>query len=103
MIAPSFEAARSAWTEAGRSGEPRIVAIGYFALGNVDEGRADVKDYYGFLGEEMSDGMGAAVSGSPEAVKAEVKAYEDLGADEFMLIACTDDIDDVSRLAEIVL
>ncbi|GAA1215713.1 LLM class flavin-dependent oxidoreductase [Pseudonocardia alaniniphila] len=102
MVAPSFEAARAAWTEAGRPGQPRIVAIGYFALGAEDQGRANVKDYYSFLGEEMSNGSAAGVSGSPEAVREAVKEYEDLGADEFILIGTTDDIDEVSRAAEIV-
>jgi hypothetical protein len=46
--------------------------------------------------------MAGAVSASPEAIKEVVKAYEDLGADEFILIATTDDTDEVSRLAEIV-
>ena len=102
MVAPSFEGARAAWKEAGRSGEPRIIAIGYFNLLAEDEGRNNVKDYYSFLGEEMSNGMGGAVSASPEAIKEVVKAYEDLGADEFIAIATTDDTDEVSRLAEIV-
>jgi alkanesulfonate monooxygenase SsuD/methylene tetrahydromethanopterin reductase-like flavin-dependent oxidoreductase (luciferase family) len=103
MVAPSFDAARAAWTEAGRTGSPRIVAIGYFALGAEDEGRANVKDYYSFLGEEMSNGSAAGVSGSPEAVKEAVTAYADLGADEFILIATTDDVDEVTRLADVVL
>ena len=33
----------------------------YFALGAEDQGRANVKDYYSFLGEEMSNGSAAGV------------------------------------------
>ncbi|GAA1309145.1 LLM class flavin-dependent oxidoreductase [Pseudonocardia xinjiangensis] len=102
MVAPSFEAARAAWKEAGRSGDPRIVGIGYVNLGAEDEGRNNVRDYYSFLGDDVANLMGGAVSATPEAIKEAVKAYEDLGADEFILIATTDDTDEVSRLAEIV-
>ncbi|WP_433557259.1 LLM class flavin-dependent oxidoreductase [Pseudonocardia xinjiangensis] len=102
MVAPSFEAARAAWKEAGRSGDPRIVGIGYVNLGAEDEGRHNVRDYYSFLGDDVANLMGGAVSATPEAIKEAVKAYEDLGADEFILIATTDDTDEVSRLAEIV-
>ena len=103
MVAPAFEAARAAWKDAGRDGDPRIVAIGYFALGDADRGRANVKDYYSFLGEELSNGVAAGVSGTPAAVKEAVQAYSDLGVDDFVLIGASDDVDEISRVAEIVL
>jgi alkanesulfonate monooxygenase SsuD/methylene tetrahydromethanopterin reductase-like flavin-dependent oxidoreductase (luciferase family) len=34
MIAPHFEATRTAWAKAGREETPRLVAIAYFALGD---------------------------------------------------------------------
>jgi alkanesulfonate monooxygenase SsuD/methylene tetrahydromethanopterin reductase-like flavin-dependent oxidoreductase (luciferase family) len=103
FVAPSFDAARAAWKDAGRAGEPKIVAIGYFSLGDEERGRANVKDYYSFLGDETSGGIAAGVSGSAEAVKEAVQAYTDLGAEEFILIGTTDDVDEVSRVADIVL
>lgn len=37
--APGFEAARSAWREAGRPGAPRLVALAHVAVGDADAGR----------------------------------------------------------------
>jgi alkanesulfonate monooxygenase SsuD/methylene tetrahydromethanopterin reductase-like flavin-dependent oxidoreductase (luciferase family) len=45
-VAGTFDAARSAWREAGHSGVPRLVAINYFAIGDADAGRGNVHDYY---------------------------------------------------------
>ncbi|GAA3104516.1 LLM class flavin-dependent oxidoreductase [Pseudonocardia yunnanensis] len=103
MVAPYIEAARVAWKDAGRDGDPRIVALGYFALGDVEQGRTNVKHYYDVTGEDFSNVVADGVSGSPEAVKDAVRAYTDLGADELILIGATDDVDEISRLAEIVL
>jgi alkanesulfonate monooxygenase SsuD/methylene tetrahydromethanopterin reductase-like flavin-dependent oxidoreductase (luciferase family) len=103
VVAPSIEAARTAWKDAGRPGDPRIVVIGYFALGSEEQGRANVKDYYSFLGEEAADQFAAGMSGSAKAVHDAVHSCADLGADEFILIGATDDVDEVSRVAEIVL
>ncbi|WP_433293620.1 LLM class flavin-dependent oxidoreductase [Pseudonocardia sp. CA-142604] len=103
MVAPYFDAARVAWKDAGREGDPRLVALGYFALGDVERGRANVKHYYDVTGEDFAKVVVDGVSASPGAVKDAVQAYTDLGADEFILIGATDDVDEVSRLAEIVL
>jgi hypothetical protein len=43
------------------------------------------------------------VRASVQAVEEAVKAYEGLGADELIFNPSIDDIDEVSRLAEIVL
>src|SRR3954452_7511840 len=47
------ERARAAWREAGKDGEPRTMALAYFALGDRAGDAADsyLLDYYGFLGE----------------------------------------------------
>jgi alkanesulfonate monooxygenase SsuD/methylene tetrahydromethanopterin reductase-like flavin-dependent oxidoreductase (luciferase family) len=103
MVAPYVEAARVAWKDAGREGDPRLVALGDFALGDVERGRTNVEHYYDVNGEDFSKVVVDGVSGSPQSVKDAVQAYTDLGADELILIGATDDVDEVSHLAEIVL
>jgi alkanesulfonate monooxygenase SsuD/methylene tetrahydromethanopterin reductase-like flavin-dependent oxidoreductase (luciferase family) len=103
VVAGSFDAARAAWTEAGRAGSPRLVAIAYFALGDVAKGRANIRDYYSVAGDEFADSVAAQVSGSPDVVRNTVKSFEDIGTDELILISGLDDVDEVTRLAEIVL
>jgi alkanesulfonate monooxygenase SsuD/methylene tetrahydromethanopterin reductase-like flavin-dependent oxidoreductase (luciferase family) len=103
MVVGAFDSARDAWRKAGREGSPRLVAITYFALGDVETGRAKIYDYYSVFGDEIASVVANGVCASVQAVKEAVKAYEDLGADELIFNPSIDDIDEVSRLAEIVL
>ncbi|WP_399895939.1 LLM class flavin-dependent oxidoreductase [Streptomyces sp. BBFR51] len=103
VVGPAFERARAAWKEAGREGSPYLVALAYVALDDVDTGRANVHDYYRPAGPEVARAKASQVSGGAEAVRATVEAFEDLGADELMLNPTTDDIEEVTRLAETVL
>ncbi|WP_198406872.1 LLM class flavin-dependent oxidoreductase [Nocardia terpenica] len=65
FVGPSYDAAREAWQRAGRDGEPRLVALVYFALGDGDAGKRNVHDYYTATGEEMATQVTAAVCDSP--------------------------------------
>ena len=103
MIAGSFDKARDAWRKAGREGSPRLVAIAYFALGDRETGRKKIYDYYSVGGDEVAHMVAQGVRDSAWAVKEAVTAFGDLGADELIFNASTDDVNEVSRLAEIVL
>jgi alkanesulfonate monooxygenase SsuD/methylene tetrahydromethanopterin reductase-like flavin-dependent oxidoreductase (luciferase family) len=102
MAAGAFEQARTAWQDGGRDGKPWLVGIAYFALTDPETGRNKVGDYYAGAGDftqMVVNGMNA----TPDAVRGAVKAFGDIGADELILNPTTDEIDDVSRLADIVL
>ncbi|MFJ3672507.1 LLM class flavin-dependent oxidoreductase [Streptomyces sp. NPDC090106] len=103
LIAPLFDRARAAWQEAGRAGAPHLVALAYYALGDEERGRANVHDYYLPAGPEGARARAAEVSGGADAVRTTVKAYEELGVDELILIPTVDDLDEVARLADVVL
>src|SRR5947209_8360062 len=53
MFAQAVQKLNSAWSEAGREGKPRTLALFYFALGDhaVQTGRENLADYYAFLGD----------------------------------------------------
>jgi alkanesulfonate monooxygenase SsuD/methylene tetrahydromethanopterin reductase-like flavin-dependent oxidoreductase (luciferase family) len=53
QIGPLVERVRTAWAEAGRRGRPAIVALTYFSMqeDRAEESRANLRDYYEFLGE----------------------------------------------------
>lgn len=103
MIAPAFDAVRAAWTEAGRPGSPRLVAIAYFAFADVDAGRANVHDYYSAISPEVADFITSGVSAGADAVKTTVESFAEIGTDELIFNPALDDIGEVERLAEIVL
>ena len=102
-VAPMFDMARSAWREAGRPGGPRLVAINYFAVGDADAGRDDVHHYYSNFGNEVADLIAGGLRGTRDSILEAVKAFQDLGVDELILNPGVDDINEVSRLADIVL
>lgn len=103
LVAQTFDAARAAWSAAGRDGSPRLVAIAYFALGDIERGRQNVADYYDFLDKESASFVSAGVHGDPDAVREAIGRFEEIGADELILNPTLDDIDEVARLADAVL
>ncbi|WP_055554891.1 LLM class flavin-dependent oxidoreductase [Streptomyces sp. NBRC 110028] len=103
MAAPLFDAARSAWQNAGREGSPRLVAIAYFVLGDIEQGRANVQHYYNASGEQIVDLVNSGICAEPDAVRDAVKTYSDLGVDELIFIPALADIHEVGRLAEVAL
>lgn len=102
LVEPSFDAARAAWTQAGRDGRPRLVTIPYFALGYTDRGRANIGHYYAWMGEETAAMAAGAVCGSVDEIRAFVDSFAALDVDEIVFNPATDDIDDVNHLADIV-
>ncbi|GAA1642741.1 LLM class flavin-dependent oxidoreductase [Actinoplanes couchii] len=102
MAGEAFDGARAAWQAAGRTGKPRLVALNYFALGDPDRGLANVGDYYAATGD-YRDLAVAGVHTDAAGLRDAIKQFDDLGADELILIPSTDDLDEVTRLADIVL
>ena len=89
-----------AWSEAGRDGEPRKMALAYYALGDgVGEGREALKDYYAWLGDYAQNIADAAATDA-DTVKQYVSAYEEAGADELILFAAAPHADQVGLLKE---
>jgi len=95
----------AAWAAAGREGEPRRMALGYFGLGPDarDQVHGYITDYYGFLGSDATEGFAASVPTTPEAIGEVIRAFEAAGCDEFILFPTSADAAQVNLLAEAVL
>jgi alkanesulfonate monooxygenase SsuD/methylene tetrahydromethanopterin reductase-like flavin-dependent oxidoreductase (luciferase family) len=104
QLAPFADKVRVAWKDAGRTGEPRIVALTYFSLGDdvIDASMNYLRDYYGFLGD-FADVIAQFALRSPEAIRDAVAAYKDAGADLLILDPTVADLKQLDRLAEVVL
>jgi alkanesulfonate monooxygenase SsuD/methylene tetrahydromethanopterin reductase-like flavin-dependent oxidoreductase (luciferase family) len=103
MVAGAFDSARAAWKEAGRDGAPRLVAVAYFAFADGDKGRANVHDYYSFLGDDTANFIASVVSVGADAIKATIAAFEEIGADELVFNPTLTDLDEIGKLADVVL
>lgn len=103
IVAGLFDEARSAWRDAGRAGSPRLVATSYFAIGDADAARGNVLDYYSNFGSETAGMIAGALRGTKDSILEAVQAFQDLGADELILNPAVDDLNEIIRLADIVL
>jgi alkanesulfonate monooxygenase SsuD/methylene tetrahydromethanopterin reductase-like flavin-dependent oxidoreductase (luciferase family) len=103
-MAPIAEKVRAQWRESGRPGEPRLVALTYYALGPDAEGGAAryLKDYYAFLGE-WADRIAESAPVTPGAVNELVARFEDIGVDELIFDPTIAELDQIDRLADAVL
>lgn len=103
VIRSFSERVRAAWREAGREGAPRIVALAYYALGDVEEAsRSYLLSYYKPMGD-MAEMIAGSALRSPEAIRGAIAAFADLGVDELCLDPTVSDPDQVQRLAEVAL
>jgi alkanesulfonate monooxygenase SsuD/methylene tetrahydromethanopterin reductase-like flavin-dependent oxidoreductase (luciferase family) len=96
------EGVRAAWSEAGRDGAPRLMALGYFALGDGGEAHAQryLGDYYGFLGEETAGYVASSALTAPDQAAGALEAFAQAGCDELVLFPCAADVAQVDLLAD---
>lgn len=98
-----FGMVKEAWSEAGRSGPPRLVAAKYYRLGpdTQERGEGYIRDYYSFAGP-MAEQFVQSVLSTPEAIKEAMQSYEGIGADELVLVPTVAELDQIDRLTEVV-
>lgn len=103
-VADFADRVRSAWEDAGRDGEPRIVALAYFGLGDTEEeSRSNVLDYYRRMGEDTAQMIADSVMRSADEISGAAAAFADAGVDELVLDPTVGDPGQVDLLAEVVL
>jgi alkanesulfonate monooxygenase SsuD/methylene tetrahydromethanopterin reductase-like flavin-dependent oxidoreductase (luciferase family) len=92
-----------AWAAAGRSDEPRTMALFYFALGPDAEKSAREKlgDYYAFLGPYAENVVNSAAKDA-DTVRAYVSGFEEAGVDEAICFPASPNPEQVDLLAEAV-
>ena len=103
MARQAFDAVKKVWHEANRAGNPRLVSCSYFALGPqaADRASAYIQHYYSFLGPIAAQ-IAGGVPTTSEAVRDTIKAFADIGADELILWPCIAELDQISRLADLI-
>jgi alkanesulfonate monooxygenase SsuD/methylene tetrahydromethanopterin reductase-like flavin-dependent oxidoreductase (luciferase family) len=94
--------AKAAWEEAGREGEPRLMGLAYFALGDNAEASASayLTDYYAWLGEEVAGYIANSAAKDPETVRQYVSAFTDAGCGELIFCPSSSDPAQVDLLAD---
>jgi alkanesulfonate monooxygenase SsuD/methylene tetrahydromethanopterin reductase-like flavin-dependent oxidoreductase (luciferase family) len=97
-----IESARAAWSDAGREGEPHLMALAYFSLGDrADEDvREGLMHYYAWLGDEVARMIADSAAKGADAVQQYLAAYEDAGCDELVFCPSSSDPRQVDLLAD---
>jgi alkanesulfonate monooxygenase SsuD/methylene tetrahydromethanopterin reductase-like flavin-dependent oxidoreductase (luciferase family) len=93
--------AHAAWSDLGRPGAPKLWGQAYFALGGEDAGEAYLLDYYAFTGPFAAK-IAAGLLTSPRAIRDFVRAYEEAGCDELVLLPAVSDLGQLERLADVL-
>jgi alkanesulfonate monooxygenase SsuD/methylene tetrahydromethanopterin reductase-like flavin-dependent oxidoreductase (luciferase family) len=97
-------ALRKAWADRGLAGSPRGVASLYFGLGaaaDVSVGEY-LRAYFAFLGPYV-DEVASFTPTDADALLERLAAFERVGADDLILITTTAELDELERLARLVL
>jgi alkanesulfonate monooxygenase SsuD/methylene tetrahydromethanopterin reductase-like flavin-dependent oxidoreductase (luciferase family) len=104
MFSGVAEKVRTAWRDAGREGEPRLVHLDYYALGAQAEEDAYryLTDYYTFLGD-FAKPIAAGALTHPDQVRKAAGDFADAGYDELLLFPCSPALKQVDLLADVVL
>ena len=99
-----LERVRAAWREAGRQDQPRLAALVYFSLGEEvgADSRAYLRHYYRWLGEYAEMIAEGAVR-TDAAIRDTVAQFEDVGVTELYFDPTVATLDQVDRLADLVL
>jgi hypothetical protein len=93
--------ALAAWSDLGRPGRPTLWGQAYFALGDEAAGEAYLLDYYAFTGPFAAK-IAAGNLTSPRAIRDFVRAYEEAGCDELVLLPTVADPGQLDRLADVL-
>jgi alkanesulfonate monooxygenase SsuD/methylene tetrahydromethanopterin reductase-like flavin-dependent oxidoreductase (luciferase family) len=101
---PAIETFRAAYAKAGGEGEPRVVCLSYFSLGeaHTETSLHNLRSYYGSMGPWAE----AVAMGAPrgvDAVRQRAAAFEAIGADELIFDPTVPDLDQIDLLADAVL
>ena len=101
QLAEGREKLESAWNDAGRDGQPRALALGYFALGESGEkdAHAYATHYYAQMGKDTAAAIAASAATDVETVSGYIKAFSDAGCDELVLFPSSTDPEQVDLLA----
>jgi alkanesulfonate monooxygenase SsuD/methylene tetrahydromethanopterin reductase-like flavin-dependent oxidoreductase (luciferase family) len=93
QFADGLQKLTAAWERHGRRGAPRTMALAYFSLGDDAERTAEayLRDYYAWLGEELSGMIAGSAAKDADTIKGYIAAFEGAGCDELVLFPCSND------------
>jgi alkanesulfonate monooxygenase SsuD/methylene tetrahydromethanopterin reductase-like flavin-dependent oxidoreductase (luciferase family) len=101
---PTVRDVLKAWRQAGRVGEPRLLGTAYACTDArfADESDANIRQYYAFAGDRV-DTIAGSVVRSPRRIRGIVDEFATAGVNEVTFSPTVARLDEVDRLADVVL
>jgi alkanesulfonate monooxygenase SsuD/methylene tetrahydromethanopterin reductase-like flavin-dependent oxidoreductase (luciferase family) len=101
---PTVPVLRDAWRSAGRTDEPRLLGLAYFAANKQWESESDqyLRRYYAYAGDHAETIASGAVR-TPEAIRGILNDFAGVGMNELVFTPTVARLDEVDRLADMVL
>ena len=96
---------KAAWAEAGREGEPRLIALCYYGLGEHagEAAKEELGDYYAWLGEDIAGMIVSSAATDEATLRGYRDAFAAAGADELICFPTSTDPTQADLLADAVL
>lgn len=93
-----------AWRQAGRTGEPRLLGLAYFCADERYEAESDayIRHYYAYAGDHGNT-IAEGVVRTPERIRSAVEEFAAVGMNELTFTPTVARLDEVDRLADLVL
>lgn len=99
---PMVGRVRDAWREAGRTGEPRLLGLAYFGTSEAAASDAYLRAYYAYAGDHATTIAEGAVR-TPAEIRGIATRFAAIGMNELTFAPTVPDLDEVDRLADLVL
>lgn len=102
-----YDVARTAWSDAGKP-KPHLATSFWFAMGPQDSARAQVhthlRRYMNWIPVEFVDAIAPTTgwAGTEDDLADVLRRFADIGTDEVHLIPTSSDLDQLSRVADVV-
>lgn len=102
-----FDVGRTAWAQAGKP-SPHLATSFWFALGDPEQARAQIhrhlRHYMNWIPAEFVDAMAPSTgwAGTQEQLAEVLRGFAAIGTTEVHLIPTSSDLDQLSRVAEVV-
>jgi len=95
---------RDAWRAAGRTGEPRLLGLAYFGTDASATAASDgyLRSYYAYAGDHAATIADGAVR-TPEQIRGIADRFAAIGMNELTFAPTLPDLDEIDRLADLVL
>lgn len=101
VVGDGIAVVRRAWEEAGRVGEPRVLAVRYVALGDAARASfaSQIDAYYDEASPELRQMFKQSVLDSPAALRRELDLAAEAGLDDVVLLPFSASLAELDRFA----